>query len=149
MKKTGLLILAITVFTAIELAAQPYEHAAGVRAGYSSGITYKGFFRYQMTAVEANLYYNRHGLSLNGLYEWHVEPFQNKRWLLFGGAGVFGGNWAGEFSAGVAVIGGVEFMVRDLPLNFSLDWKPMLNVYRVRELDLLDAGISIRYRFSL
>lgn len=149
MKNTGLLILAITVIAALELAAQPYEHAAGVRAGYSSGITYKGFFRYQMTAVEANMYYNRHGLSLNGFYEWHMEPFRNKRWLLFAGPGAFGGNWAGEFSAGVAVIGGVEFMVRDLPLNFSLDWKPMFNLYRVRELDLLDAGVTIRYRFSL
>jgi hypothetical protein len=65
------------------------------------------------------------------------------------GGGAFGGNWGGEFSLGLAAIGGIEYMVRDLPLNFSLDWKPMLNLYRLLEYDLLDFGISIRYRFTL
>jgi hypothetical protein len=149
MKKVLRFLLIIPLMTTLGLNGQPYEHAAGVRAGYSSGITYKGFFRYQMTAVEADILYNRHGFSLTGLYQWHLEPFQNKRWLFYGGGGGFGGNWAGEVSAGVALVGGVEFVVRDLPLNFSLDWKPMFNLFRVRELDLLDAGISIRYRFNL
>ncbi|MGW8316873.1 MAG: hypothetical protein ACWGNV_14840 [Bacteroidales bacterium] len=131
------------------LSAQPYEHSGGVRAGYSSGLTYKGFFRYRMNAIEAGILYNRHGFNLTGLFEVHMEPFRNDRWLVFVGGGAFGGNWNGDISIGLAPVAGIEYVVRDLPLNFSLDWKPMANLYREMEVDFLDFGISIRYRFSL
>ena len=42
-----ILIIALSA----SLAGQPYEHSLGVRAGYSSGITYKGFFRNQMADI--------------------------------------------------------------------------------------------------
>ena len=48
----------------------------------------------------------------------------------------------------IAGIAGVEYTLRDLPLNISVDWKPMLNLYRSFEYDLLDFGISIHYRFK-
>jgi hypothetical protein len=148
--RTVLLILFL-LFTGLTtvLKGQPYEHSAGVRAGYSSGITYKGFFRYQTNAIEAEILYNRHGFNLTGLYEFHFEPFRNDRWLIYAGGGAFGGNWEGDPSLGVALAGGIELVVRDLPINFSLDWKPMLNLYRQFDYDLLDFGISIRYRFKL
>ena len=149
-----ILLILITAVSA-SLAGQPYEHALGVRAGYSSGISYKGFFRHKMAAIEADILYNRHGLNLTALYEYHLEPARNKRLLVYLGGGPFGGTWNTdlspdqEFSLGAAAILGVDYSLRDLPLNFSLDWKPMMNVYRSFELDLLDFGISIRYRFSL
>jgi hypothetical protein len=148
--KPSILLLAFCaiLFTG-ELSAQPYEHSGGIRAGYSSGITYKGFFRYKLAAVEADVLYNRHGFNLTGMYEYHMETFRNKRWILYVGGGVFGGNWNKEFSLGLAAAGGIEYIVRDLPLNFSLDWKPMLNLYRSMEADFLDFGLSIRYRFTL
>jgi hypothetical protein len=131
------------------LNAQPYKHAAGVRAGYSSGITYKGFFLHSMNAVELDFYYNNHGLNLSALYVLHVEPFRSERWLLHFGGGVFGGNWDGDPSVGLVAAGGIEYNIRDIPLNFGLDWRPMLNVYKEFAYDFLDFGISIRYRFSL
>lgn len=149
MKLIRICMIVLPFLTGANLAAQPYEHSAGVRAGYSSGITYKAFLRYQMNAIEIQALYNGHGLNLTGLYEHHMEPFRNDRWLVYFGGGVFGGNWEGEVSTGIAVIGGIEYVVRDLPLNFSLDWKPMMNIFRVYEIDLLDFGVSIRYRFKL
>ncbi len=131
------------------MSAQPYNHSVGVRAGYSSGITYKGFFRHQMAAIEADVLYNRHGFNVSGLYEYHLEPFQNRRFLVYFGGGAFGGNWEGELSAGLTAIAGLEYNMRDLPLNFSIDWKPMLNAFRLFEIDLLDFGVSIRYHFNL
>lgn len=131
------------------MSGQPYEHSLGIRAGYSSGITYKGFLRHQMAAIEADILYNRHGFNITGLYEFHLEPLQNKRWLIYFGGGAFGGNWAGEFSTGLTAVSGIEYNVRDLPLNFSLDWKPMMNVYQLFEIDMLDFGVSIRYHFKL
>ena len=142
-------VLVLIIVLSLDLHAQPYDHSLGVRAGYSSGITYKGFFRHQMNAVEVDALYNRHGLNLSALYEFHIEPFKSARWLLFAGGGPFGGNWENELSMGFSIVGGIEYTVRDLPLSFSLDWKPMMNVYRLFEVDLPDFGVSIRYRFSL
>lgn len=130
------------------ISAQPYEHSVGVRAGYSSGISYKGFFRHRMAAVEASILYNRHGFNVNALYEYHLEPFRNKRLLVYLGGGAFGGGWDEELSLGIAGIAGIEYTLRDLPLNFSLDWKPMLNIYRNFQEDLVDFGVSVRYRFK-
>jgi len=132
-----------------ELQAQPYMHAAGIRAGYSSGISYKGFRLHRMSAFEADILYNRHGFNLTALYEYHLEPFKKStRTFVYLGGGAFGGDWDEEFSIGVAAVAGIEYTLRDLPLNFSLDWKPMLNIYAVFEPDWIDFGLSIRYRFS-
>ncbi len=128
---------------------QTYDHSLGVRAGYSSGITYKGFLRYRMTAIEADVLYNRHGFNLTGLYEHHIEPVNHQRWFIYIGGGVFGGTWEGKPSAGITAVAGIEYTVRDMPLNFCMDWKPMMNAYQLYELDLVDFGVSIRYRFSL
>lgn len=147
--KTYLILAGLFIMGLTELNAQPYRHAVGIRAGYSSGITYKGFMLHRMSAFQLDFLYNRHGLNLSALYAYHLEPFQrNSRALLYLGGGPFGGEWEEEFSIGVAGLAGLEYTLRDLPLNFSLDWKPMLNVYAVFESDLLDFGISIRYRFG-
>jgi hypothetical protein len=155
MKGTKLLyvIIALSVILLIpwqmELKAQPYMHSAGIRAGYSSGITYKGFRLHRMSAFEVDFLYNKHGLNLGALYEYHLEPFKkNTRTFIYLGGGAFGGSWDEEFSIGVAAVAGIEYTLRDLPLIFSLDWKPMLNIYAVFEPDWLDFGLSIRYRFN-
>ena len=102
-----------------------------------------------MTAIEADVLYNRHGFNASGIYEYHAEPFHDKQWLVYFGAGAFGGNWEGDISMGIVALAGMEYIVRDLPLSFSLDWRPMMNAFRIFELDFLDVGVSIRYRFSL
>ena len=133
----------------IELTAQPYRHSAGIRAGYSSGISYKGFMLHKMSAFEVDFMYNRHGFNLGALYEYHLEPFQkNSRIFAYLGGGAFGGDWEEELSLGLAAVAGMEYTLRDLPLNFSIDWKPMFNIYALAELDFLDFGLSIRYRFG-
>jgi len=132
-----------------ELKAQPYKHAAGIRAGFSSGITYKGFLQHRMSAFEIDFLYNKHGFNLGALYEYHLEPFRkSSRTFIYFGGGIFGGDWEDEFSIGMAAVAGIEYTIRDLPLNFSLDWKPMLNFYSVFEPEWLDFGLSIRYRFK-
>ena len=149
MKKLQTFLLLVVISLSSEMVGQAYEHSLGVRAGYSSGITYKGFLRHRMAAIEGDLLYNRHGFNLTALFDYHLEPFRDKRLMTYLGGGAFGGEWGGEFSLGLAGVAGIEFMVRDLPLNFSLEWKPMINLYRLFEVDLLDFGLSIRYRFSL
>ena len=150
-QKTHLAALALMLLLALEsadLKAQPYSHSVGIRAGFSSGITYKGFRLHRMGAYEADLLYNRHGFNISALYEHHMEPFRNERFLFYVGGGAFGGDWDEEFSLGVLAVAGMEYTIRDLPLNFGVDWRPMLNVYRTLATDFLDFGVCIRYRFG-
>ena len=149
MIKRLLIILILGIILPPSLTGQPYEHAAGVRAGYSSGLTYKGFLRYRMSAFQLDAYYNRHGFNLSLQYLYHMEPFRNNRWLVFAGGGPFSGQWDDAFSAGLLLTGGIEYVMRDLPLNFGFNWRPLLNIYRESAYDLLDFGLSVRYRFSL
>ncbi|MDF1576294.1 MAG: hypothetical protein P1P86_13985 [Bacteroidales bacterium] len=128
--------------------AQTYSHAAGIRAGYSSGISYKGFRLHRMSAFEVDVLYNRHGFNLGALYEYHLKAFQSRRTFFYLGGGAFGGDWKEVLSLGVAAVAGIEYTLRDLPLNFSIDWKPMLNIYARFEPDFLDLGLSVRYRFG-
>lgn len=141
--------MALISHSSYTLHAQPYEHSIGVRAGYSSGIVYKGFFRHRITAIEAGLLYNQHGFNLTALGEIHPELFRNKRILVYVGGGGFGGEWDDDFSIGIAGVAGIEYVLRDLPLSFSADWKPMLNLYKDFEPDLMDFGVSIRYHFKI
>jgi len=143
-----LALLLALVITGMELRAQPYMHSVGVRAGYSSGITYKAFRLHRMGAYEGSILYNRHGFNLSALYEHHLEPFRNERFLFFAGGGAFGGDWDEQFSLGVVGVIGMEFTIRDIPLNLAVDWRPMFNIIQIAELDLLDFGVCIRYRFG-
>lgn len=147
MKRKLFLLLFITFPHFAE--AHPYEHAGGIRAGYSSGITYKGFFLHRMTAVGIDALYNPHGLNISALYEFHREVDRKGRLLACAGGGVFGGTWDEELSAGLCTVFGIEYTIRKLPLNFGAEWKPMLKVTRVFAYDLIDFGITIRYRFGL
>lgn len=142
-------LMALMSSTSMLLTAQPYEHSVGVRAGYSSGIVYKAFFRHRPTAIEGGLLYNQHGFNLSALVEYHPEVFRNKRIQVYVGGGVFGGEWDEEFSLGIAGVVGIEYILRDLPLSFSADWKPMLNIFKDFEPDWLDFGVSIRYHFKI
>jgi len=152
MKVIARIIFMVAVFLAVgrnDLDAQPYRHSAGIRAGYSSGITYKGFMLHRMSAFEVGFMYNRHGFNLGAPFEYHLEPFQkNSRTFVYLGGGAFGGDWDEEVSVGLAAVAGMEYTLRDLPLAFSIDWKPMLNIYADLEPDFLDFGLSIRYRFG-
>jgi len=146
-----LIRLALTLALALagkELWAQPYMHSVGVRAGYSSGVTYKGFRLHRMGAYEGSILYNKHGFNLSALYEHHLEPFRNERFLVYAGGGAFGGDWDEEFSLGLIGVVGIEYNIRDIPLNLGVDWRPMFNIILSPDIDFLDFGLSIRYRFG-
>lgn len=143
-----LLILGILLAPAV-LFAQPYEHAAGIRAGYTSAINYKGFFLHRMYAIEADVGYNNHGLHISALFENHWELFGNDQWFAYLGGGIFVGRWDEQFSMGIAGVAGIEYTLRKTPLNFGFDWRPMLNAYESFDKDLLDFGLTVRYRFKI
>lgn len=66
------------------------------------------------------------------------------------GAGANLGSWDyddGEFTFGVNGIIGLEYKIRELPLAFSLDYKPNLNVIGKTGFHAADFGLGIRVAF--
>jgi len=134
------------LLSSLPLAAQDYEQAIGVRAGYSGGISYRRFIN-AWYGGEVIAQYNRNGFQLNGLLEYQQAPFRESRLYLFYGGGLHAGNWDGQFAFGLTGIAGMEYIIRDLPLSVSLDWKPMFNIFKVTALDPFDFAFSLRYTF--
>ena len=126
-----------------ELQAQPYKNAVGVRAGYSSGITFRHFTRRE-PFLEGMALYNMHGFQFTALYGYQFTPYAKKRLYYYGGAGLHAGNWQEEFSLGTAVALGAEFAFRKAPVIIGLEWKPMVNLLRVFDAGIPDLAVTLR-----
>jgi hypothetical protein len=158
MKKT-LLFLALFACAALTTAAQnqgtDYRTALGFKF-YPAGVTVKHFIA-RRTAIEA-IGYSHDGFRLTALAEfyipigrvpglsWYVGPglhvgFHNDHWkekhldqdnnVVFGVDGVLG----------------VDYKVKGLPLNLSLDWQPSYNFSGDNYFESRWGGVGIRYAF--
>ncbi|MEX0982752.1 MAG: hypothetical protein WD577_14060 [Bacteroidales bacterium] len=136
-------ILLIFFITTGFLTAQPYEHAVGIKAGYSSGVVYKLFLD-KNGVLDGQALYNSHGFQFTALYAYQFTPYAKKRLFYFAGVGPHGGNWDEEFALGVALNLGAEFVFRKAPLVMGLEWKPMVNLYKVSGYAIPDIGIAVK-----
>jgi len=125
------------------LLAQPYNNAVGVRAGYSSGIMFRHFAGRE-SFLEGLALYNMHGFQFTALYGYEFSPYAKKRLYYYGGAGLHAGNWQEEFALGAAVSVGSEFAFRKAPVVLGLEWKPMINFFRVFDAGIPDLAVTLR-----
>ncbi|HNR19847.1 MAG TPA: hypothetical protein PKN75_03100 [Bacteroidia bacterium] len=157
MKRIFIFSIALCAFVTVK--AQDYKTAAGVRFGASNGITLKHFIK-DDAALEGILAFRYRGFNFTGLYEKHFSnAFKVNRLNWYIGAG---GNigvidrdryrWYDEKDEGTALllgidgIIGIEYNFQEVPLNVSLDWKPMINLTGVYFWGD-EVGLSIRYTF--
>lgn len=127
------LVLMFTISN--ESKAQAYNTSAGLRLGASSGLSIKHFIN-QDAAIEGILATRWRGLLITGLYEVHkdIDDVDGLNWFYGGGAHV--GSWnnsalnsyRGSTVVGIDGIIGLEYVLEELPLNFSLDFKPAFNL---------------------
>ena len=78
------------------------------------------------------------------------DVFIGEGFEFYYGAGANLGSWDyddGEFTFGVNGIIGLEYKIRELPLAFSLDYKPNLNVIGKTGFHAADFGLGIRVAF--
>lgn len=157
MKKI-ILTLIIVIFISAYSSAQDYKTGVGLRLGTSNGLTIKHFLN-DRSAVEGLLVTRWRGFELTGLYEIHKQAFDVERlnWY-FGGGGHLGfwngdntKHW-GEPGMNYTVIGidgilGIEYNIREVPINISLDWKPMFNLTGYSGFWGDGGALSIRYTF--
>ncbi len=157
MKKVALII---TLFFALNMAAKAqYKLGIGARLNYGYGLSIK----YKMTpkkAFEGIVYSRWQGVNLTGLYEIHASAFQIPNWRWYYGAGGHIGFWKNngrkkgnpwfDDNGNYTVIGadgilGLEYTLREIPLNLSLDWKPALNLIGHQGVWLDDVAVSVRF----
>ena len=139
-----------------ELTSNPYKKAIGVKM-YPSAITYKQFNQ-QNKAVEILGYFTLDGFRATVLFEKYspIADVDNLSWYI--GYGGHLGLWSEEWkksnpnhSAGIALgvdgILGLDYKIKNAPLNLSIDWQPSFNFVGSSYFESGWAGIGVRYTF--
>lgn len=153
------IILLFITLAVNDIKAQDYVDALGFRAGAAIGVTYKHFLD-KKSALEGIFSTRWRGVNLTGLYELHAVAFQmpGLNWYFGGGGHV--GYWSyydgigwlapGKSATVIGIDGiiGMEYNIKDFPLNFSLDWKPAMNLIGYGGFWGDEVAFSIRYRFN-
>ncbi|GAB3008208.1 hypothetical protein GCM10027284_28320 [Cyclobacterium sediminis] len=137
-----------------ESKAQAYNTGVGLRLGASSGLSVKHFIS-QDAALEGILHTRWRGLLITGLYEVHrdIEDVDGLNWFYGGGAHIGSWNNSSKYDYdGSTVIGidgiiGLEYVLEELPLNFSLDFKPAINIINNGGFWGDEFALSVRYIF--
>lgn len=140
--------------------ANAYEMAAGLRAGFGFGGTYKMAFgdskanyaegivnHYRKSVREDSVTVRKATLALKALYQYAFDTkFDGFRWYVGAGPSLAIGL---EAHLGLSAMAGVEFNFADFPFNVSLDYMPTFKLLRKQGDDgVFDAefgGLSIRY----
>ena len=135
---------------------QDYQTAVGVRGSFISGITVKHFIQ-EDEALEGILSLGNWGMNITGLYEIHARAFDVEGLYWYYGGGAHLGSTTdehpyfdekGEFLVmGLDGIVGLEYNIQEIPINFSIDYKPQLNFFGDTGLTVYGGALSIRYTF--
>lgn len=139
------------LFAALFLLSQPlqaqetYKHGLGLRAGSSSGISYKTFFRSDLAfeGILSTRYYGDNGWGrdyqggmITGLIEYHIPISSIPELSVYLGGGAHLAFWRGYRNhphyrddrtyavLGVDAIVGLEYVFKDFPIALALDYKP-------------------------
>lgn len=159
MKKMMLMWAALVAFT-VALHAQRgmLDNAVGLRMGLGSGVTFQHFTS-NRNAFEAIAYQRFGAANLTILAEAHEQMFDVRGLRYFYGAGahawIFNKNSIlqdnvlreNSYALGVDAIVGIAYYLHSFPLQFSVDWKPGINLYGSHYIEWDSGGLSARYRF--
>ena len=157
--KNILLISIVVIITSFSVKAQDYNTGIGFRGGFSNGITAKMFIDEEM-ALEGILNTRWSSFNITGLFELHKNAFDVDHLYWFYGAGAHIGFWDANETPwfdtndtdthiviGVDGIFGIEYVIQEIPVSISLDWKPALNIIGDFGFWGEEIGLSVRYVF--
>ena len=145
MKKTLILIAAILGF-AVVASAQP--RAIGARVGYGGEFSYQHSFGSNFGELDLGWY--AHSFDVVGIYDFVLAG--NGLCNFYVGPGAYLGFHNhpdhSDVQPGIAGQIGVEWNIPQIPLQISLDWRPVyLFVYEDGPFRYESFGLGIRYRF--
>ena len=159
MKRSILFILPVLLATALSAQTNlgsSYKTALGVKV-YPGAVTVKHFTGAN-TALEGLGYFSSDGFRLTGLYELHypLGSVDGLQWYVGGGAhlGIWSDTWKnryptreGGMALGVDGVLGIDYKIKDAPLNLSFDWQPSFNLIGYNYFEGGWGGLAIRYTF--
>ncbi len=150
----------ITVDTVVNRKIHLYENgytkAIGVKM-YPGALSYKQF-KQSNKAIEAIGYFTLDGFSLAVLKEFYtpIEESNQLSWYYgYGGhLGIWSDEWkktnAGTNNSNIAVgfdgILGLDYKVKNAPINISIDWQPSFSI--IQSYFNNQGGIGVRYTFK-
>ena len=127
MKKL-LILFAVLAFTFSTANAQLYKNALGVRLGYTQALEYKTFTNpEQFFTIGVLLHTVKHfGLSGYAFYNFNHSVAGDSYINWYYGPGVVLGynSYKVGFNATLNAQLGIEFLLKDAPIAFSIDWAP-------------------------
>jgi hypothetical protein len=132
-----------------------YRTAIGVKF-YPGSFSIKHFVKPNKAALEGLAYFWGNGARFTGLYEIHgdIEGARGLKWYIGPGAHI--GFWSDSWKrnnpnrdAG-AVVGidgvlGLDFKIKNIPLNISADWQPSFNITGYSYFEAGWGGLGVRY----
>lgn len=142
-------MVVFVALTTTRVVAQDYNWAIGLRGGETtSGITAK--YNFDATNSLEAMVGVLHGVNVVGLYERNV-PVIGDGFNCYYGVGGNIGNWrrnkSNQFTMGVDLIVGLEYKLRNVPLAFSVDYKPVANFVGHTGIYALDFGLGMKVTF--
>lgn len=153
-KLLGIFILCSSFTGFAQDAAGPdYSSALGIKISSGAAISYKKFLSAK-NALEANAMYFKEGVRLVALYEFHfynIEGLPGLGWYVGPGAHV--GFWRNTYKnkynstgdVGIDGVIGLDYRIKGLPINLSLDWQPSYSILGNAGLQPQYGGLAIRY----
>lgn len=172
-KLTYCVIATFLLMSSVSVKAQSYEQSAGVRAGHTSGLTYKKFLINEQ-AVETLLSGRNEGIQVTVSYLKHHQmefSFNDNFFVYYGIGGHIGMERFNDleksiildekgqptflfedknyFAMGVDGTIGLEYRWLSVPMTLSFDVKPYFNFIGMRytQNKFWDAGFSFKYVF--
>jgi hypothetical protein len=126
-----------------------YTTAIGVRF-YPGAITFKQNLFHQNKLEAIAYFWNGKGTRIAGLYEhcYDIEGLDGLQWYVGPGAHIMmynNGQTADASSIGVDGVLGLDYKIKNTPLNISLDWQPSFDFGANSGFNGGFGGLGVRY----
>jgi hypothetical protein len=130
---------------AMATGAPEYQAALGVKISAGAAVSYKKFVA-NTKAIEAQSMFFSRGIRLIGLYEFHFYNIQGVDGLAwYAGPGIHAGFYRKSADLGIDGVIGLDYKIKNTPINLSLDWQPSYSLFGDAGLLPQFGGLAIRY----
>ena len=155
MKKIIFSVFFLITISAKILAQPAYHQAIGLKFPGGLLVTYKKFIA-ETNNIEAQFTSWNKGFRVSGLYEFNFYTFAKVDGLSwFVGPGVHIGFWKDAYKndfnsktdLGLDGIIGLDYKVKNAPINLSLDWEPSITLIGNAGFMPAYGGIAVRFTF--
>ena len=147
--------------------SQEFRYAAGIRAGYTSGVEFR-IYTDELNSYKFLLGSRQNGAVFHALKEFHqpgLFSFTDQLNFVYGGGLHVGyDRWNQryfrnnntiyyatntEFIAGIDGLAGLEYMFAEVPLSLGIEAKPFFDLFgrKVFDLELFDFAFTVKYHF--